>query len=113
MSPWRDFKHVPSRWLTAGIVRTLPSGNGALLLQAIMSGSCIRRTKEMQDDDGNRLVVLPPVNFYSIKVDLHEDDRKAYDLAMAASKRKFEEFMRNERTGNVSRCESSQSERLC
>lgn len=81
----------------------LPTGNGALLLQAIMSDICIRRTKEMQDDEGNRLVALPPVNFYSIKVDLHEEDRKAYDLAMAASKRKFEAFMANERTGNV-RC---------
>jgi SWI/SNF-related matrix-associated actin-dependent regulator of chromatin subfamily A3 len=67
-----------------------------------MSSSCIRRTKEMQDDDGNRLVPLPPVNFYSIRVDLHENDRKAYDLAMAASKRKFEEFLANDRTGAVS-----------
>jgi len=70
-----------------------------------MTDSCIRRTKEMQDDEGNRLVALPPVNFYSIKIDLHEEDRKAYDLAMAASKRKFEEFMANERTGAVSSAE--------
>lgn len=87
--------------LAMTLVRMLPSGNGALLLQAIMTGCCIRRTKEMQDDQGNRLVPLPPVNFYSIKVDLHAEDRNAYDLAMAASKRKFEEFLANERTGNV------------
>lgn len=80
----------------------LSNGNGAKLLQAIMSGCCIRRTKEMQDDNGKNLVSLPPVKFYTVRVRLHDEDRKVYDLAMAASKRKFEEFVAQGRAGNVS-----------
>lgn len=56
----------------------------------------------MEDETGNRLVPLPPVNFYVVKVDLFEDDRKAYDVAMEASKRKFEAYMDNDRAGAVS-----------
>lgn len=93
-------------------VRTLSTGNGATLLQAIMSHSCIRRTKEMQDEHGNRLVPLPPVNFYSVKVDLYDEDRKVYDMAMAASKRKFEEFLANDRTGAVSSIQRASFDRL-
>jgi len=55
----------------------------------------------MEDDNGKRLVPLPPVNFYVVKVDLYEPDRTAYDLAMAASKRRFEEYVNNERNGGV------------
>lgn len=83
-------------------VRKLAGGAGASILQSIMTHSCLRRTKEMEDDQGRRLVPLPPVNFYMLKVDLHKEDREAYDMAMNASRQRFEEFIENERTGSVS-----------
>lgn len=54
------------------VLRPLKDGdpNGAELMKAVMSHVCIRRTKEMQDSNGNPLVPLPPVSPrpYSLKL---------------------------------------------
>lgn len=55
----------------------------------------------MEDENGNRLVSLPPVNFYVVKVDLHASDRAAYDVAMNHSKRRFQEYIDNNRSGSL------------
>lgn len=57
---------------------------------------------QMEDENGNRLVPLPPVNFYVVKVDLLEEDRRGYDIAMEASKREFQEYLRSRESGEVS-----------
>ena len=66
-----------------------------------MSSSCLRRTKEMENKAGVRLVSLPPVHYYVVRVDLSMEDREAYDLAMNASRRRFEEYVQNDRSGSV------------
>ncbi|KAI0730200.1 SNF2 family N-terminal domain-containing protein [Fomitopsis betulina] len=63
------------------ILRPLKDGDncGAELLRAVMSHVCIRRTKEMQDKDGNTLVPLPPVDITVMPVTLTGKARELYD----------------------------------
>ncbi|KAH9942327.1 SNF2 family N-terminal domain-containing protein [Epithele typhae] len=65
---------------------------GAELLRALMSHACIRRTKEMQDKNGNPLVPLPPVDVVVIPVTLHPKARELYDTV---------ELLTKERVGNL------------
>lgn len=45
------------------VLRPLKDGypSGVEIMKALMNQICIRRTKEMQDSEGNYLVPLPPV----------------------------------------------------
>ncbi|TDL17295.1 hypothetical protein BD410DRAFT_794458 [Rickenella mellea] len=77
------------------LLRPLKDGDpsGTELLRALMSQTCIRRTKEMQDSNGNHLVPLPPVEMTVIPVKLHDDARDLYDAIEALSKQRFENYM--------------------
>ncbi|KAH9892824.1 SNF2 family N-terminal domain-containing protein [Cubamyces lactineus] len=76
------------------VLRPLKDGDpvGAELLRALMGHICIRRTKEMQDKDGNALVPLPPVDVTIIPVTLPPRARELYDAVEQLSK---------ERVGNL------------
>ncbi|TFK94573.1 hypothetical protein K466DRAFT_509225 [Polyporus arcularius HHB13444] len=76
------------------VLRPLKDGNpaGAELLRALMSHICIRRTKEMQDKQGNVLVPLPPVDVTIVPVTLTPQARELYDAVEQLSK---------ERVGNL------------
>ena len=67
-----------------------------------MSQSCLRRTKEMEDEDGKRLVPLPPVIHYDTVVELTPEDRRIYDTAMTISRDRIVEALREENGAPVS-----------
>ncbi|TFK44820.1 SNF2 family N-terminal domain-containing protein [Crucibulum laeve] len=77
------------------LLRPLKNGeaSGAELLRALMSHICIRRTKEMQDSNGNSLIPLPPVEFIKVPVSLNAETRQLYDEVEQVSKQRFENFM--------------------
>ncbi|CDO69292.1 hypothetical protein BN946_scf184976.g11 [Trametes cinnabarina] len=73
------------------VLRPLKDGDpaGAEILRALMSQICIRRTKEMQDKDGNSLVPLPPVEMTMIRVTLSPRERQElYDAVEQLSKQR-------------------------
>ncbi|KAG5648541.1 hypothetical protein DXG03_003152 [Asterophora parasitica] len=84
------------------LLRPLKDGaaSGVELLRALMSQICIRRTKEMQDSDGNALIPLPPVEMTIVPVTLSDEARVLYDEVENLSKERFENFM-NRGTGSV------------
>ncbi|KAJ8696722.1 hypothetical protein PTI98_006569 [Pleurotus ostreatus] len=65
------------------LLRPLKNGlpSGSELLRSLMSQMCIRRTKEMQDKNGNYLVPLPPVEMLVVQVKLTDEARALYDEA--------------------------------
>ncbi|KAG0704509.1 SNF2 family N-terminal domain-containing protein [Suillus ampliporus] len=77
------------------VLRPLKDGDpsGAELLRALMSHVCIRRTKEMQDSEGNLLVPLPPVDMTVIPVALGDEARALYDAIGSVSQQRVENFM--------------------
>ncbi|KII92184.1 hypothetical protein PLICRDRAFT_133581 [Plicaturopsis crispa FD-325 SS-3] len=77
------------------LLRPLKDGDpaGAELLRALMSHICIRRTKEMQDSEGNSLVPLPPVEMTLVPVALHPDARELYDAVELLSKERVEDII--------------------
>ncbi|KAH9941011.1 SNF2 family N-terminal domain-containing protein [Amylocystis lapponica] len=83
------------------LLRPLKDGaaSGAELLRALMSQTCIRRTKEMQDSEGNHLVPLPPVDMITVKVTLTDEARELYDTVEQLSKERFDNLV--ERHGGV------------
>ncbi|KAI9442268.1 SNF2 family N-terminal domain-containing protein [Lactarius indigo] len=74
------------------LLRPLKNGepSGAELLRAIMSQICIRRTKEMQDSNGNFLVPLPGVEMTVVPVTLNPEARELYDIIEQLSKDRIE-----------------------
>ncbi|KAI9463683.1 SNF2 family N-terminal domain-containing protein [Lactarius psammicola] len=74
------------------LLRPLKNGDpsGAELLRAIMSQICIRRTKEMQDRNGNFLVPLPGVEMTVVPVTLNPEARELYDIIEQLSKDRIE-----------------------
>ncbi|KAJ7647212.1 SNF2 family N-terminal domain-containing protein [Roridomyces roridus] len=82
------------------LLRPLKDGNpsGADLLRNTMNAICIRRTKEMQDADGNALVPLPPVEMTLVPVTLSAEARVIYDEVEELSKNRVEAYMRNNTT---------------
>ncbi|KAF8502088.1 SNF2 family N-terminal domain-containing protein [Russula emetica] len=70
------------------LIRPLKNGDpaGAELLRAIMSQTCIRRTKEMQDSNGNPLIPLPGVEMTVVPVTLNPEARELYDTVEQLSK---------------------------
>lgn len=77
------------------LLRPLKNGEpqGVDLLRAIMSQSCIRRTKEMKTSDGTALVPLPPVEVIQIPVTLSEEARELYDAVEDYSRMRIERAM--------------------
>ncbi|KAJ7780541.1 SNF2 family N-terminal domain-containing protein [Mycena maculata] len=82
------------------LLRPLKEGdpNGAALLRNLMNHICIRRTKEMQDADGNALVPLPPVEMTIVPVTLSPEARAMYDDLEQLSKNRVEAYMRSATT---------------
>ncbi|KAJ6625516.1 SNF2 family N-terminal domain-containing protein [Mycena sp. CBHHK59/15] len=82
------------------LLRPLKDGDpaGAELLRGLMSHICIRRTKEMQDADGNSLVPLPPVEMIIVPVALSDEARAMYDEVEQLSKQRLENMMRSNST---------------
>ncbi|KAJ7703076.1 SNF2 family N-terminal domain-containing protein [Mycena rosella] len=82
------------------LLRPLKDGDpaGAALLRNLMNHICIRRTKEMQDADGNSLVPLPPVEMIIVPVALSDEARVMYDEVEQLSKNRVEAYMRNTST---------------
>ncbi|KAK2463186.1 hypothetical protein APHAL10511_004841 [Amanita phalloides] len=68
--------------------------DGVELLRALMSQICIRRTKEMQDSQGNPLIALPPVEMIRIPVSLKEEARQLYDEVEASARRRLRAILR-------------------
>ncbi|KXN85344.1 Putative SWI/SNF-like matrix-associated actin-dependent regulator [Leucoagaricus sp. SymC.cos] len=81
------------RLLLRPLKDALPSGIG--LLSALMSQICIRRTKEMQDSQGNPLIPLPPVEMIKVPVTLDDETRQLYDQVEQASRQRFRDYMNN------------------
>lgn len=72
-------------------------------LQALMSSLCLRRTKDMLDKNGERLVPLPPVTVITVKVPLDEGTREFYDAVERESAARVTEFfLRGADPANVS-----------
>ncbi|KAF7361792.1 DNA repair protein rad5 [Mycena venus] len=82
------------------LLRPLKDGDpaGAALLRNLMNHICIRRTKEMQDAEGNSLVPLPPVEMIIIPVALSDEARAMYDEVEELSKQRVEAYMRSNST---------------
>ncbi|KAJ7346747.1 SNF2 family N-terminal domain-containing protein [Mycena albidolilacea] len=82
------------------LLRPLKDGDpaGADLLRNLMNHICIRRTKEMQDADGNSLVPLPPVEMIIVPVALSDEARGMYDEVEELSKKRVEACMRSNST---------------
>ncbi|KAH9961307.1 SNF2 family N-terminal domain-containing protein [Russula dissimulans] len=78
------------------LLRPLKNGDpaGAGLLRAILSQICIRRTKEMQDSNGNFLVPLPGVEMTLVPVTLDQEARELYDIVEQLSKERIESFLK-------------------
>ncbi|KDQ57760.1 hypothetical protein JAAARDRAFT_35442 [Jaapia argillacea MUCL 33604] len=77
------------------LLRPLKDGSpaGAELLRALMTQTCIRRTKEMKDSEGNYLVPLPPVEVTLVPVALSEEARTLYDAVEEVSQQRVEGFI--------------------
>ncbi|KAF8527760.1 SNF2 family N-terminal domain-containing protein [Gautieria morchelliformis] len=77
------------------LLRPIAQGSpeGGELLKALMSHICIRRTKEMQNSEGEHLVPLPPVEMTLIPVQLDTDTRELYDEVELLSKERFASYM--------------------
>ncbi|KAI5123845.1 hypothetical protein M0805_005664 [Coniferiporia weirii] len=77
------------------LLRPLKDGmpEGYQLLRALMTQSCIRRTKEMHDSDGKPLVPLPGVEMITIPVQLDPKTRELYDAVEDLSQQKFQSQM--------------------
>ncbi|KZO90728.1 hypothetical protein CALVIDRAFT_568793 [Calocera viscosa TUFC12733] len=77
------------------LVRPLTQGSPTAvdLLKALMNSICIRRTKEMQDENGKPLVPLPPVEVVVVRVTLDDSTREVYDAIEAESRRRLDEYV--------------------
>lgn len=86
------------------LLRPLKDGDpaGAELLRAIMSQICIRRTKEMQDSNGNFLVPLPGVEMTVVPVTLDPEARELYDIIEQLSKDRIEGILNHPQSLSIS-----------
>ncbi|CCM03320.1 uncharacterized protein FIBRA_05448 [Fibroporia radiculosa] len=77
------------------LLRPLKDGDpsGGELLRALMSHVCIRRTKEMQDSEGNHLVPLPPVDITVVPVTLTDEARELYDTVEEVAKQRIDNLV--------------------
>ncbi|VDB95911.1 unnamed protein product [Peniophora sp. CBMAI 1063] len=84
------------------IIRPLKNADpsGTEILRALMAQICMRRTKEMQDADGNPLVPLPPVEMTVVRVTLHPDARELYDRVEEISRDRIDRAL-NQSNGEL------------
>ncbi|KAF9066155.1 SNF2 family N-terminal domain-containing protein [Rhodocollybia butyracea] len=77
------------------LLRPLKNGaeEGAKLLRSLMAHVCLRRTKEMQDSNGNPLIPLPPVEMIKIPVTLSDEARALYTTIERLSSEKLQSLM--------------------
>ncbi|KAI0779816.1 SNF2 family N-terminal domain-containing protein [Fomes fomentarius] len=91
------------------VLRPLKDGDpsGAELMRALMSSVCIRRTKEMQDKDGNPLVPLPPVDMTIVPVTLTPQARELYDAVEKLSQERLGNLLRQHGSINAAAVQSN------
>ncbi|KAM0752884.1 hypothetical protein T439DRAFT_323492 [Meredithblackwellia eburnea MCA 4105] len=71
----------------------LDAKDGAKLLRAIVSSTTLRRTKDMVDSNGQKLVTLPTINFYLHRVKLAPDAQALYDEVYAVVRDRVKSFV--------------------
>jgi SWI/SNF-related matrix-associated actin-dependent regulator of chromatin subfamily A3 len=87
--PWqflkvcRPFNERPEWRLHIGgkLGRNKVNATATNLLQAIVSSTSLRRTKEMRDADGRPIIELPEISHHTYKIKLDPKAREIYDLA--------------------------------
>jgi SWI/SNF-related matrix-associated actin-dependent regulator of chromatin subfamily A3 len=79
--------YVQPEYFKTLLLRPVKNGSGAAgkLLQALVAQILLRRTKESKDAGGNRLVELPPIEYFQASVRLDEETREMYDEIQRAS----------------------------
>ncbi|RSH83079.1 uncharacterized protein EHS24_006736 [Apiotrichum porosum] len=79
------------------VIRGLKNGSAEAgrLLQAIVGQALLRRTKDTKDKDGNKLIGLPPIEYYQCPIKLDADTRVFYNEVMAESARRFQDSLRS------------------
>lgn len=79
------------------LLRPLKNGEpaGAELLRALMTQICLRRTKEMQDENGVPLIALPPVEMIKVPVTLTDEARRLYDQIEEVSQNRVNHILEN------------------
>ncbi len=82
-------------------MRPLNAGDPAAgkLLQALVGQVLLRRTKESKDSKGQRIVELPPIEYFQCPVQLDPEARRLYDQVRVASAKRFQEA---QQSGEVS-----------
>ncbi|KAH7334908.1 SNF2 family N-terminal domain-containing protein [Rhizoctonia solani] len=85
------------------LARPLSKGNpeSMALLREIMKHISIRRSKEMQNAEGKRLVELPKVVIHVTQVDLDDATRRIYGSVEVLSRQRFMEMANASHNGNV------------
>jgi SWI/SNF-related matrix-associated actin-dependent regulator of chromatin subfamily A3 len=68
-------------------------------LQAIVGQSLLRRNKDSRNAQGEKLVELPPIDFFECIIPLDEETRALYDEISEVSRTRFDNTLR---TGEVS-----------
>lgn len=98
---------VKPEYFKSLLLRPLKNGDGSAgkLLQALVAQTLLRRTKDSKDAQGNRLVSLPPIEYFQVPVQLDDETRQLYDEMYEASRERFREALR---TGGVSLLSFSQ-----
>ncbi|KDN42322.1 hypothetical protein RSAG8_06813, partial [Rhizoctonia solani AG-8 WAC10335] len=83
--------------------RPISKGNpeSMALLREIMKHISIRRSKEMQNAEGKRLVELPKVVIHVTQVELDDATRRIYDSVEALSRQRFMEMANASDGGHV------------
>lgn len=83
------------------VIRGLKNGSAEAgrLLQAIVGQALLRRTKDTKDKDGNKLIGLPPIEYYQCPIKLDADTRVFYNEVMAESARRFQDSLRSGEVG--------------
>ncbi|KAF9518097.1 hypothetical protein BS47DRAFT_1359131 [Hydnum rufescens UP504] len=78
-------------YFNRALIRPLSKGDpsSATLLKGLMSQICLRRTKEMQNAQGEYLVDLPPVEMTVVRVALDDETRMLYDEIERLSRERF------------------------
>lgn len=61
-------------------------------LQIVLKSVCIRRTKQMKDNEGKPLVTLPPVSEYIHRIKLSPEEQAVYDTVNDACKKMLEKY---------------------
>ncbi|KAF7315555.1 hypothetical protein MIND_00070800 [Mycena indigotica] len=82
------------------VLRKVKNGDpaGGTLLRNLMTISCLRRTKEMQDAQGNPLIPLPSVEMIRVQIALPPDAREFYDEIEELSRDRIADYMRSGNT---------------